>query len=449
MANKKIRAFDTSDKSPASKRLYKNMWGGSSMEKPTESDDPNISSANMYIRETCLQNKNIFVDKPNDTVKAFNRNKYDTTWGKGKIKKRASSTAISEGTTYDGDDSTEKQIFVKTIVANDYNALRDIKYNIEAYKAMPDHISKIDFINNCDVSKNESPNDFGKAIQPGSALIVLAIEKMDPFEQKMDNLYNMYKGDPTKNMGPLEENVEMLMKTCDIFNSRGFLHRRLRYKNIGMRLGKRQVVLTDFTEATYFNSKKIFTTENEILRKTIMRKRPPFNSLLMCLFLYTKYKKDSNDTPVWVMYLLFKTCLYYKSIMHHLAITAADVSRIIFENFAITAKIQGIVGWEKIKEIPLEVIKGTEIYFDVKNKDFTFKIEPRKNIDLQKCQITYNGKNPDMKQSLKDLNDCRNGIAQNRKNKIEGDQDVDGEDEVDDSGGNSDSGGSDSNSDGY
>jgi hypothetical protein len=304
-----------------------------------------LSDSNM--RNSCLQNDVIWVDKLKTGVPDFYHKEY-IYWDENK---RAgivtpSSTFINEGT-YKG-----KPSYIKTIMAVDRESIKDIQFNIEAYNVMPAHIAEIIYINKCDVSNKTDKNLFDFQTNENIerlekinklhvyGLIVVAIEKISSFEKEITILYEKYKND--KDMTNLKEIIEKLTETCDLFNSYGFFHTNLKYQNIGIRPANfklktpYRVVLTDFAEATH--------TTNKVT---------PLNSLFMCLKLYIKYKQQKS-TPEWVMYLLSKTCFYFKVVMDNTDMTADVLAKTLVDDYI----IMDLDSKKKITKIPVEVIEG-------------------------------------------------------------------------------------------
>jgi hypothetical protein len=288
----------------------------------------NVNKANM--RNSCLQNDVIWVDKLKTGVPDFYHKEY-IYWDKNKQVGivTPSSTFINEGT-YNG-----KPSYIKTIIAVDRESIKDIQFNIEAYNVMPAHIAEIIYINKCDVSNKTDKNLFDFQTNENIerlekinklhvyGLIVVAIEKISSFEKEITRLYEKYKNDKNKYMKDLKEIIENLTETCDLFNSYGFFHTNLKYQNIGIRPANfklktpYRVVLTDFAEATH--------TTNKVT---------PLNSLFMCLKLYIKYKQQ-NSTPEWIMYLLSILACCFKVAMDNTNMTADVLAKTLVDDYII------------------------------------------------------------------------------------------------------------------
>jgi hypothetical protein len=274
----------------------------------------NVNKANM--RNSCLQNDVIWVDKLKTGVPDFYHKEY-IYWDKNKQVGivTPSSTFINEGT-YNG-----KPSYIKTIIAVDRESIKDIQFNIEAFNVIPNHIAEITYINKCYVT-----NKTGKDAQKEDGiygLIAVAIEKISSFEKEITRLYEKYKNDKNKYMKDLKEIIENLTETCDLFNSYGFFHTNLKYQNIGIRPANvklktpHRVGLTDFAETTH--------TTNKVT---------PLNSLFMCLKLYIKYKQQ-NSTPEWIMYLLSILACCFKVAMDNTNMTADVLAKTLVDDYII------------------------------------------------------------------------------------------------------------------
>ena len=328
---------------------YNNYFGMVDGMKYPSNNNRYSGKEKLHMRNSCLQNEEIWVDKLKTGVPDFNRKKYLGS---------PSSTFINEGT------YNNEPVYIKTILAVDLESIKDIKYNIEAYNVMPEHIAEIRYINKCYVSTETDKKKFDLEIQnktPPDRLIVVAIEKISSFEKKINKMYDIYddsryRSDYIDNY--LEPVINQLTEACDTFNSYGFVHKNLKYKNIGVRPSNKDgvpdsVVLTDFAEATYMED--IFGNNNYITMNL------PFNSLLMCLKLYIKYNRIKLDYKQhWASYFLSKTIFYFKSILDNTMMTLDQLKEILFKNF-----VMKDLDNKKITEIPNEIIK------EIDNKNTT------------------------------------------------------------------------------
>jgi hypothetical protein len=329
---------------------YNNYFGMVDGMKYPSNNNRYSGKEKLRMRNSCLQNEEIWVDKLKTGVPDFNRKKY---FGS------PSSTFINEGT------YNNEPVYIKTILAVDLESIKDIKYNIEAYNVMPEHIAEIRYINKCYVSTETDKKKFDLEINKTTPdrLIVVAIEKISSFEKQITKLYDLYlevwqQDRPEYIKNYVEQLINQLTEACDTFNSYGFVHKNLKYKNIGVRPSNKDgvpdsVVLTDFAEATYMED--IFGNNNYITMNL------PFNSLLMCLKLYIKYNRIKLDhLKHWADYFLSKTIFYFKSILDNTMMTLDQLKEILFKNF-----VMKDLDNKKITEIPNEIIK------EIDNKNTT------------------------------------------------------------------------------
>ena len=280
-----------------------------------------------YVRDTCLHSKLFDInEKDSDVVDFFRHKVYE----KKKEDNKQSFTTIRTGFLY-GPSGVKEEVFIKSIIATDIASLNDVKYNVEAYSVMPDHISDIKMLDACDVLTYEKK-------KAKSNFIVVATEKLLSFKEYITSMYK------ASNQNGFKKAVDNLLNACDLFNKYGFFHENLKYENIGIRKGTplSKVVLTDFTETVYIED---INVDNGITSDDLAAKKPPLNSFYACVYILknlVNIKNVPNSRPL-LSYLRNKALHYYKliksllekdDVIDFLHKNSYNVTRIDVEEFA-------------------------------------------------------------------------------------------------------------------
>ena len=276
-----------------SKQIYKTGVFGGFMPSPnSDSDSDHYAKKASRVKNSCLDNKNYKVD-PSSQNDFIHEKFYDYTTKK---EKNFFGT-ISDGIRHNG--NINEDVFIKTMMSFDKNTLADMTYNIEAYAKIPNHIAKIEKMNEPDcklIKESDQPTD--------GELFVLIMEKMQSFKQEVIKLYKL--DDPESHLDKFKNFINKATDTCDHLNIIcEIYHTNLTYKNIGIRTtGKESydVILTNFSEAT--DIKKGLKLPKNSEERII-----PINSFYLCVYIYKNM--DWKNHQEWLIYLLHKGSFYY------------------------------------------------------------------------------------------------------------------------------------------